>query len=283
VRAPVESMPDRYAVIGHPVSHSKSPLIHNAFAEQTGQDMVYGIVEAPLDGFRLAVEAFRGAGGKGMNVTAPFKLEAFELATHPSERARLAGASNALKFDGERILAENFDGVGMVKDITRNLGFPVRGHRVLVLGAGGAARGVVQPLLAEAPALLAVANRTSGKAATLRRLFAGVGKIEAGGLDDFAETAFDIVVNATSASLQGEAPAVPATAFRKGGLAYEMVYGKGLTPFLALAQASGAGRLADGVGMLVEQAAEGFEWWRGVRPDTRGVIERLAVPFTTES
>jgi len=244
VRAPVENMPDRYAVIGHPVSHSKSPLIQNAFAEQTGEDMVYGIVEAPLDGFRSAVEAFREAGGKGMNVTAPFKLEAFELATNPSERARLAGACNALKFDGGRIFAENFDGVGMVKDITRNLGFPVRGHRVLVLGAGGAARGVVQPLLAEAPALLAVANRTSGKAATLRRLFADIGNIEAGGLDDFADTAFDIVVNATSASLQGEAPAVPATVFRKGGLAYEMVYGKGLTPFLALAQASGAGRLA---------------------------------------
>ena len=273
-------MPDRYAVIGHPVSHSKSPLIQNAVAEQTGQDMVYGIVEAPLDGFRSAVEAFRAAGGRGMNVTAPFKLQAFELATDPSDRARLAGASNALKFDGERIFAENFDGVGMVRDITRNLGFPVRGHRVLVLGAGGAARGVVQPVLAEKPALLAIANRTSGKAQRLRELFAGVGKLEAGGLDDFADTAFDIVINATSASLQGEAPGVPASAFRKGGLAYEMVYGKGLTPFLALAQASGVGRLADGVGMLVEQAAEGFEWWRGVRPDTRGMIDRLAVPFT---
>ena len=276
-------MPDRYAVIGHPVSHSKSPLIQNAFAEQTGQDMVYGIVEAPLDGFHSAVAAFRAAGGKGMNVTAPFKLQAFELATNPSDRARPAGASNALKVDGDRMFAEHFDGVGMVRDITRNLGFPVRGHRVLVLGAGGAARGVVQPLLAETPALLAVANRTSGKAEALRQLFAGVGTLEAGGLDDFVDTAFDIVINATSASLQGETPAVPASAFRKGGLAYEMVYGKGLTPFLALAQASGAGRLADGVGMLVEQAAEGFEWWRGVRPDTRGVIERLAVPFTTES
>ena len=272
-------MSDRYAVIGHPVSHSKSPLIQNAFAEQTGQDMVYGIVEASLDGFRAAVEAFRAAGGKGMNVTAPFKLEAFDLATHPSERARLAGASNALKFDGARVFAENFDGVGMVRDITRNLGFPVRGHRVLVLGAGGAARGVVQPLLAEQPALLAIANRTSAKAMVLRQVFAHLGDVAAGGLGDFADTAFDIVINATSASLQGEAPALPPSSFRRGALAYEMVYGKGLTPFLALAQASGAGRLADGVGMLVEQAAEGFAWWRGVRPDTRGMIERLTVPL----
>ena len=280
MRAPVENMPDRYAVIGHPVSHSKSPLIQNAFAEQTGQDMVYGIVEAPLDGFRSAVEAFRKAGGKGMNVTAPFKLEAFELATNPSERARLAGACNALKFDGGRIFAENFDGVGMVKDITRNLGFPVRGHRVLVLGAGGAARGVVQPLLAEAPALLAVANRTSGKAATLRRLFADIGNIEAGGLDDFADTAFDIVVNATSASLRGEMPPLPDNVFQGAELAYELAYAKGLTSFLQAARAEGVAGLADGVGMLVEQAAEAFAWWRGVRPSTAQIIAELTVPLS---
>lgn len=272
-------MTDRYAVIGNPVSHSKSPLIQNAFAEQTRQDMVYGIVEAPLDGFKAAVNAFRANGGKGMNVTAPFKLEAFALATEPSERVRLAGASNALKFEGDRIFAENFDGVGMVNDIQRNLGYSVRGNRVLVLGAGGAARGVIGPLLAEQPEMLAIANRTPEHAHALRPHFTHLGEFATGGFPDFANAAFDIVINATSASLRGQAPAVPASCFREGSLAYEMVYGKGLTPFLALAQASGAARLADGVGMLVEQAAKGFEWWRGVRPDTRGMIEPLTVPL----
>jgi shikimate dehydrogenase len=270
---------DRYAVIGHPVSHSKSPLIHGGFARQLRQDMVYGIVEAPLDGFVAAVDAFRASGGSGMNVTAPFKLQAFEIATEASERARLAGASNALKFERDRVLAENFDGVGLVNDIQRNLAYPIRGHRVLLLGAGGAARGVLLPLLAENPRLLAVANRTPSHAEELRRHFADVGDFAVGGLADFAPTAFDIVINATSASLHAETPAVPGSCFGRGSLAYEMVYGKGLTPFLALAHASGAARLADGVGMLVEQAAEGFAWWRGVRPDTRGTIDRLTVPL----
>lgn len=272
-------MTDRYAVIGHPVKHSKSPQIHTEFARQTGQDLTYGIVEAPLDGFVTAVKTFRAEGGKGMNVTAPFKLEAFALANDASERARLSGASNALKFDGESIAAENFDGVGLVNDVQRNLGYSIRGHRVLLLGAGGAARGVLLPLLAEEPKLLAVANRTAAKALALRQHFAGVGAFAAGGLGEFAHSAFDVVINATSASLTGEAPVVPKSCFGAGSLAYEMVYGKGLTPFLALARASGAARLADGVGMLVEQAAEGFLWWRGVRPDTRGMIERLTVPL----
>ena len=272
-------MTDRYAVIGHPVKHSKSPQIHTEFARQTGQDLTYGIVEAPLDGFVAAVNAFRADDGRGMNVTAPFKLEAFGLASEASERARLSGASNALKFVGDSIAAENFDGVGLVKDIQRNLGYSIRGHRVLLVGAGGAARGVLLPLLAEEPRLLAVANRTAANALALRQHFAAVGAFAAGGLGEFADTSFDVVINATSASLTGEAPDVPRSAFGAGSLAYEMVYGKGLTPFLALARASGAARLADGVGMLVEQAAEGFLWWRGVRPDTRGMIERLTVPL----
>jgi shikimate dehydrogenase len=272
-------MTDRYAVIGHPVKHSKSPQIHTEFARQTGQDLTYGIVEAPLDGFVAAVNAFRADGGRGMNVTAPFKLEAFALASEASERARLSGASNALKFVGDSIAAENFDGVGLVNDIQRNLGYSIRGHRVLLVGAGGAARGVLLPLLAEEPRLLAVANRTAANALALRQHFAGVGAFAAGGLDEFADSSFDVVINATSASLTGEAPDVPRSAFGAGSLAYEMVYGKGLTPFLGRARAGGAAPRAHGVGMLVEQAAEGFLWWRGVRPDTRGMIERLTVPL----
>ncbi|WP_119157773.1 shikimate dehydrogenase [Caldimonas tepidiphila] len=272
-------MTDRYAVIGNPLGHTKSPLIHGSFARATGQDLEYSAIEAPLDGFKAAVNAFRAAGGRGMNVTAPFKLQAFEIATELSERARLAGAVNAMKFDGERIAAENFDGVGLVNDIQRNLGFPLKGRRVLLLGAGGAARGALLPFLAQQPAELVIANRTSEKAQALATQFASFGTLRASGYANLAGHSFDIVVNATSASLRGELPPVRTEVFARGCLAYELAYGKGLTPFLRLAQGAGAAHLADGVGMLVEQAAEAFEWWRGVRPDTRAMIEQLTVPL----
>jgi shikimate dehydrogenase len=210
----------------------------------------------------------------------PFKLEAFALATDRSERARLAGAANALKFEGDRIYAENFDGVGLVNDIQRNLGFAIEGRRVLLLGAGGAARGVLLPFLEQKPALLVVANRTVAKAKALGETFARFGNLVASGYPDLGREAFDLVVNATSASMGAELPAVARTAFAPDCLAYDLVYGKGLTPFLAFAREAGARRVADGVGMLVEQAAEGFEWWRGVRPETRPLIERLTVPLT---
>ena len=272
-------MTDRYAVFGNPARHSKSPLIHGAYALATGQDMTYEVIEPPVDGFAAAVHAFRAAGGRGGNVTMPFKLEAFALATDRSERAHLAGAANALKFEGDRIYAENFDGVGLVNDIQRNLGFAIEGRRVLLLGAGGAARGVLLPFLEQKPALLVVANRTIAKARALGDSFAGFGHLVAGGYSDLGNAAFDLVVNATSASMHAELPPIPRGAFASGGLAYDLVYGKGLTPFLRLARDAGSGRLADGVGMLVEQAAEGFAWWRGVRPDTREMIEAFKVPL----
>ena len=273
-------MTDRYAVFGNPARHSKSPLIHAAYALATGQDMTYEVIEPPVDGFAAAVFAFRASGGRGGNVTMPFKLEAFALATDRSERARLAGAANALKFDGDRIYAENFDGVGLVNDIQRNLGFPFEGRRVLLLGAGGAARGVLLPFLEQRPALLVIANRTVAKARALGEMFARFGNLVAGGYPDLGREAFDLVVNATSASMGAELPAVTRAAFAPDCLAYDLVYGKGMTPFLAFAREAGARRVADGVGMLVEQAAEGFEWWRGVRPETRPLIERLTVPLT---
>ena len=272
-------MTDRYAIFGNPAKHSKSPLIHAAYARATGQDLRYEVIEAPLDGFAAAVAAFRTSGGRGGNVTMPFKLEAFALATDPSERARRAGAVNTLKFEGDRVYAENFDGVGLVNDIHRNLGRTLAGKRVLLLGAGGAVRGALLPFLEQRPAVLVVANRTLAKARTLGTEFAGLGPLETGGYDDLGDRAFDVVVNGTSASMRGELPPVTRAAFARDALAYDLVYGKGLSPFLRLARDAGAGKLADGVGMLVEQAAEGFLWWRGVRPETRPVIEQLAVPL----
>lgn len=272
-------MTDIYAVIGNPIHQSKSPLIHSLYAQATGQDIEYTAIEGPVGQFAQAVDAFRAAGGRGMNVTAPFKLDAFAYATDRSERAQLAGAVNALKFEGSRVYAENFDGVGLVHDVVHNLGCPLAGKRVLVLGAGGATRGALLPFLAQKPAQIVIANRTIDKARALAAELADPGRLTGGGYAELAGQPFDVVFNATSASLRGELPPVPATVFAAGCLAYELAYGKGLTPFLRLAQNSGVKQLADGVGMLAEQAAEAFEWWRGIRPETRQVIERLTVPL----
>jgi shikimate dehydrogenase len=272
-------MIDRYAVIGHPIAHSKSPLIHSLFAQATGQTLAYTAIESPLDSFRATVEAFRAQGGRGANVTLPFKVQAFEIATDPMASAQLAGAVNALKFEGDRIYAHNFDGLGLVNDIQRNLGVSLAGKRILICGAGGATRGAIVPIVAQQPALLAIANRTADKAHTLRRDFADHATLATGGYEDLAGESFDLVINATSAGLSQADLPLPAGVFAPGALAYEMVYGKGLTPFLKQAQAAGVMRLADGVGMLVEQAAEAFVWWRGVRPATRPVIDRLTVPL----
>jgi len=272
-------MTDRYALFGNPAKHSKSPQVHAAYARETGQDMTYEIIEPPLDGFAAAVSAFRASGGRGGNVTMPFKLEAFAIATDLSERARLAGAVNTLKFDGDKIRADNFDGVGLVNDTQNNYGFPIAGRRVLLLGAGGAVQGALLPILEQRPARLVVANRTVAKAKALGETFGRFGNLVTGGYPDLGGEAFDIVFNATSCSMRGELPPVTRAAFAPGCLAYDFVYGKGMTPFLTLARDAGARRLADGVGMLVEQAAEGFEWWRGVRPRTQEVIRMLSVPL----
>lgn len=273
------TMTDRYAVIGNPIAHSKSPLIHGLFAQATGQDIEYTAIEGPLDGFADTVRAFIAAGGRGMNVTLPFKLQAFDIATDPMESARLAGAVNALKFEADRIYTQNFDGLGLVNDIQRNLGVLLTGKRVLICGAGGATRGAILPIAQQRPALLAVANRSADKAHELKADFAAHATLQTGGYADLAGESFDVVLNATSTGLSQTELPLPAGVFAPGALAYELVYGKGLTPFLKQARAAGVTQLVDGVGMLVEQAAEAFEWWRGVRPDTQAVIKRLTVPL----
>lgn len=274
--------PDLYAVIGNPIAQSKSPLIHTAFAQVTGQAMAYTKLLAPLDGFAAAVDAFRASGGRGMNVTAPFKLDAFAYATDLAPSAQLAGAVNALKFVGDQVYAENFDGVGLVCDLVHNLQSLLRGRRVLVLGAGGATRGALLPLLAEQPAELVIVNRTVAKALELAALaqLHQTGAVPVQGMAyDAVQGAFDVVLNASSSSLTAELPPLHPSVFAPGCLAYDLTYGKGLTPFLQLAQQAGVTRLADGVGMLAEQAAEAFAWWRGVRPETAAVIAALTVPL----
>nr|WP_246767638.1 shikimate dehydrogenase [Bradyrhizobium sp. CCBAU 53340] len=269
-------------MIGNPIGFSKSPLIHSTFAKMTGQDVVYEAIEAPLDGFNARVGQFRTEGAKGLNITAPFKLDAFAYANELSESADRAGAANCLKFEGDRIIAENFDGIGLVRDITINLGVKMAGRRVLMLGAGGAARGALLPFLRQEPSELVLVNRTLSKAVALAEEFAGCGPLIVSGYAELADLAegYDVVVNATSASLRGEMPPLPGNVFRGAELAYELAYGKGLTPFLQAARVEGVTKLADGVGMLVEQAAEAFAWWRGVRPSTAQVIAELTVPLS---
>jgi len=271
-------MTDRYAVVGNPVAHSKSPLIHAQFARQTGQDLEYGRLLAPLDGFRTTVESFRREGGRGLNVTLPFKLEAFALAQQRSPRALDAGAVNTLKFESDAVVGDNTDGVGLVRDLEGNLDVGIAGKRVLLMGAGGAAQGVIGPLLDAGPAAVLVGNRTVDKARALVARFAvraGGAELLASSYDGLAGRRFDLIINATSASLSDTVPDLPHGVFAPGCAAYDMMYGKGLTPFLQVAQSAGASRLADGLGMLVEQAAESFFVWRGVRPLTAPVIAQL--------
>jgi len=268
-----------YAIIGNPIAHTQSPLIYSMFAQATRQDMRYVALEGPLGGLAQAVDAFRTAGGRGMNVTAPFKLDVFHLATDLSGRARLAGAANALKFDGTRVYADNFGGVGLVRDVVHNLACPLEGKRVLLLGTGGAARGAALSIFQQQPACLVVASRDADKAQALVTEVVDYWPVQACGYADLAGMTFDVVFNATSANLGAQLPPVLPAVFAPGALAYELAYGKGLTPFLRLAQNAGVQRLADGVGMLVEQAAEAFAWWRGVRPQTRAVIDKLTVPL----
>ncbi len=275
-------MSDRYAVIGNPIGHTKSPLIHLTFARQTGQDIEYTALEAPIGGFNAVVDEFRAGGGRGLNITAPFKLDAFAYATELKKRAQVAGAVNAMMFEGDNVVADNFDGLGLVNDLQGNLGCPMRGRRVLMLGAGGAPRGAVLPFMEQQPCEFVMVNRTVSKAEALQERFSTYGKLVVTGYPELTASRFgrfDVVVNATSASLRGELPPLNPDVFGPDCLAYELVYGKGLTPFLRLAQGAGVKRFADGVGMLVEQAAQAFSWWRGAKPDTRPVIEQLTIPL----
>ena len=259
-------MSDRYALIGNPVAHSKSPWIHARFARDCGQDLDYGLIEASPEGFAAAVDAFRAAGGKGLNVTLPFKEQAFQYSERTSARA--AQVVNTLAF-GAEVFGDNTDGVGLVRDLRVNLGIELAGRRVLVMGAGGAAQGVVGALLEAGVAQLVVANRTLGRAQALAARHPGVTAKSYASLGE----PVDIVINATSAGLAGDGLALPHGLLGKGTLAYDMVYGRD-TPFLAAARAAGA-RVSDGLGMLVEQAADSFLVWRGVRPETGAVLADL--------
>ncbi|MDD4928538.1 MAG: shikimate dehydrogenase [Gallionella sp.] len=265
-------MTDRYAVIGNPISHSKSPMIHTLFAEQTGQDISYEAIEAPLDGFAATIERLRLEGYKGCNVTVPFKFNAFSCTTELSDRALAAQAVNTLGFEGRDILGDNTDGAGLVRDIEQNIDVTLKDKRVLLMGAGGAACGVVLPLLT-AGAALTIANRTRDKAIELAKKFPDAA---GGSYDELAGRVFDVVINATSAGLSDSQVALPSGIFAKDALAYDMMYGRE-TPFMTFARQQGA-RVADGSGMLVEQAAEAFYIWRGVRPDTAPVIAQLRTP-----
>lgn len=274
-------MTDRYAVIGNPVAHSQSPQIHAEFARQTGQDLVYERLLAPLDGFAAAARQFFSEGGKGLNVTVPFKHEAFKI-VKPGDISFGgvvdAEAVNTIKFVSGEWIGYNTDGIGLVTDVEQNLQFPIRNKRVLLMGAGGATQGVMHPVLEKGPDLLVVANRTLDKAIRIVRQFQKfenftVHGIEASSYPDLAGKPFDLVINATSTGLSGEQLPLPAGIFAPDALAYDMVYGRD-TPFLQFARTHGA-RTADGLGMLVEQAAESFFIWRGVRPLTAPVIKKL--------
>ncbi|GGY27059.1 shikimate dehydrogenase [Paludibacterium paludis] len=268
-------MTDRYAVIGNPVAHSQSPMIHAEFARAGGDDIRYEKLFAELDRFRDVVGAFVKTGGSGLNVTLPFKSEAFRMSDELTERASAAEAVNTLTFRDGKVYGDNTDGIGLVRDIVDNMDVSIAGKKVLILGAGGAVRGVLEPLLAEKPAALTIANRTLIKAEALAHHFAPWGECRAVGYGELAGQGFDIVINATSTSLNNELPPIPEGLFNARTLAYDMVYSKGLTPFLRRAQSENAGMLADGLGMLVEQAAESYFIWRGKKPDTRKVTHML--------
>ncbi|MFG6465479.1 shikimate dehydrogenase [Roseateles sp. BYS87W] len=270
--------PDRYAVVGHPVEHSRSPTIHALFADQTGQALHYERLLAPLDGFEATLRAFAAAGAKGCNVTVPFKFEAFALATRRTERAELGGAVNTLRFDADGWVGDNTDGAGLVNDIQHNAARPLQGVQVLLVGAGGAAAGVLGSLMAARPAQVTVVNRSVDKAQALVASHAQLGqqlgvRLAAATLADAPATQ-DVVINATSSSLAGEASPVGAQVLRPGALVVDMMYGPKAQPFLDWAAAHGA-EPRDGLGMLVEQAAEAFHFWRGVRPDTGPVLRAM--------
>ena len=266
---------DRYVVFGNPIAHSKSPVLHRLFAEQTGQVMQYDTLLAPLDDFAGCARAFF-LEGCGANVTVPFKEEAYRLAAQLTPRAQRAGAVNTLskQADGS-LLGDNTDGAGLVRDLTVNAGFSLQGKRILILGAGGAVRGALEPILAEGPASVTIANRTVEKAEVLAELFSDLGPVAASGFDWLREPV-DVIINATSASLSGEVPPIASSLIEPGKtLCYDMMYGKEPTPFCRWASEHGAGQVLDGLGMLAEQAGEAFYLWRGVRPDTAPALVEL--------
>jgi shikimate dehydrogenase len=261
---------DLYAVIGNPIAHSKSPYLHTAFAKQCRQALKYEAILAPIDGFNATVQRFVQNGGRGANVTLPFKLDAFKLCDELTPRARAAGAVNTLTFDNNRIIGDNTDGCGLVTDIVKNAGIALHNKRILLLGAGGAARGVILPLLECQPSEIIIANRTMEKAQQLVDEFKSFGTINCSTFADI-NGQFDVIINATSASIDSQLPPIPDSVYQPGSLAYDLMYADHPTPFLQHAAKQGA-KTRDGWGMLVEQAAEAFAVWRGVRPDTTPLL-----------
>ena len=267
---------DRYAVFGNPVKHSQSPWIHAAFARQAGQDISYRTHLVEIGRFNETARAFFDNGGKGLNITVPFKLDACAFADVLSDRAQRAGAVNTLALqDDGRIFGDNTDGVGMTRDIGHNLGWTIADRRLLVLGAGGAVRGILGPLLRQKPTLLVIANRTVEKAHHLAADFADLGNVCGCSFDALAGNHYDLVINGTSASMSGELPPLPSQLLTDEGCCYDMMYAAEPTPFMRWAAANAAWAVSDGLGMLVEQAAESFQIWRGVAPQTRPVIDEL--------
>lgn len=271
-----DAKPDQYAVMGNPIAHSKSPQIHAQFARQTSQRLEYSAILVDHGGFDQAVGNFQAAGGKGLNVTVPFKQDAWRLVDERSPRAERAGAVNTIKFmEDDRLFGENTDGIGLVRDLLINHGVVIKGQRLLVLGAGGAVRGVMEPMLAEGPARVVIANRTVDRARVLAKEFGDLGPVEGCGFGDLAGQQFDIVINGTAASLQGELPPLPEAILADGAVCYDMMYAAEPTAFMRWAEGEGARMSLDGLGMLVEQAAESFNLWRGVRPETGAVIQAI--------
>jgi len=270
------SSTDRYVVIGHPIAHSKSPLIHSEFAAQTGQNLSYDAMDVPPETLAEQVKGFFADGGKGMNITLPHKEQIPALVGSQSERAALAGAINTIKLqDNGTLFGDNTDGEGLVNDITRNLNTDLEDARILILGAGGATRGIIPDLLASKPQLLTVANRTVSKAKELESRFESLGNVFGAGFDDLGKQAYDVVIHATSAGHGGELPPVPQGVLGAFTFCYDLSYANDDTPFIAWAREQGVLDVHDGLGMLVEQAAAAFELWRGMRPETTPVLEKL--------
>jgi shikimate dehydrogenase len=274
-----EQAPDRYGLVGHPVEHSRSPFIHTLFARQTGQNLSYELIDATPAAFETAVRGFGAAGGKGLNVTLPHKEAAFTLVDEASNSATAAGAVNTISIDGSRLRGDNTDGVGFVRDVTVNHGQTLDGRTILVLGAGGAARGIVGPLLEQAPRELVIGNRTRDRAARLAAHFGNPRNLRVVAFSELPELpAFDVVVNSTSAGLKGETPPFPGSLVGPESFCYDLVYSRKDTPFVVWARDNGATRAVQGWGMLVEQAAESFSIWRGVRPMTAPILKQLLAP-----
>lgn len=267
---------DRYAVVGNPISHSKSPIIHKIFAKQTHQSIQYDAILIEPSQFAKEVKAFFSAGGKGLNVTVPFKQDAWKIADKVSEQAQLANAVNTLLIDDDgTLIAENTDGTGLVRDLNNNLALSLHNKSVLLLGAGGAARGVLQPLLEQNPASLLIANRTPSRAQALAKSHVDLGQVTSCGFSELPNRPFDVIINATSAGLNNDTPPLPANTIHSESFCYDLMYASEPTAFVRYAKQQGATQTYDGLGMLVEQAAESFRLWRGVTPDTAPVIAAL--------